>query len=89
MPRYVVVAPMTLKPTYALSGSRLPRAVRVARTWHLAQIVGDVPSPVPVCGAPTIKPETTRAVRDWEIVPPRCAECENRVGEGAYVEFAS
>ena len=89
MPKYVVVARLALKPTYALSGSRSARAAHVAGTWHLAQIVRDVPSPVPVCGHPTIKPEATRPVRDWEIVQPRYAECESKAGEAARAQAAT
>ena len=89
MPKYVVVARTALKPTYGLSGSHARRARRIPGTWHLVQIVRDVPSRVPVCGDPTIKPQATRPVRDWEIVQPRCSECESKAGDAARAQAAS
>jgi hypothetical protein len=89
MPEYVVVARMALKTPHALGRFRSPRAVRVPGTWHLAQIVSGLPSAVKVCGDPTIEPQATRPVRDWEIVKPRCPECERKAGEAARTQAAS
>jgi hypothetical protein len=89
MPEFVVVARMTRRTTHALGRSRSPRPVRVPGTWHLAEIVWGVPSALKVCGAPTIEPQATRSVRDWEIVQPRCVECEQRAGEAAREQGAS
>ena len=89
MAEFVVVARMTLRTTHALGRSRSPRPVRVPGTWHLAEIVSGVPSALKVCGDPTIEPQATRPVRDWEIVQPRCPECEQRAGEAARAQALS
>ena len=88
MPEFVVVARMTLRTTHTLGRSRSPRPVRVVGTWHLAEIVWGVPSALKVCGDPIIEPLATRSVRAWEIVQPRCVECERRSGAAARVQGA-
>jgi hypothetical protein len=89
MPEFVVVARMTLRTTHALGRSRSPSPVRVPGTWHLAEIVWGVPSARKLCGDPIVEPLATRPVRDWEIVQPRCVECEKRAGEVARTQGAN
>jgi hypothetical protein len=87
--KYAVVAYMTVRQSNALHGSRFRRAVRTPGTWHLAQIVrGDVPSPAPVCNGPTVKDGARLPVGDWEIVRPRCPECESLAGDAARAQAA-
>lgn len=86
---YVVVARMALRTTHALGRTRPPREVRVPGTWHLTEVVCGLPSAVKVCGDPTVEPQATRPVRDWQIVSPRCAECETKAGEMARAQAAN
>ena len=87
--KYAVVAHMTVRQSNALHGSRFRRAGRTPGTWHLAQIVrGDVPSPAPVCNGPTVKDGARLPVGDWEIVRPRCPECESLAGDAARAQAA-
>lgn len=91
MPAYVVVARMAFRTTHSLGRgrSRSPRAVRVPGTWHLAEVVCGLPSAVKVCGDPTTEPHATRPVQDWQIVSPRCPECETRAGHAARAQVMS
>jgi hypothetical protein len=88
-PKYAVVAHMTLRQSNALHGSRFRRTVRTPGTWHLAEIVrGDVPS-LARSARVRVKDGARLPVGDWEVVRPRCPECESLAGEAARVQAAS
>ena len=42
-----------------------------------------------VCGDPTTEPHATRPVQDWQIVSPRCPECETRAGHASAAQVMS
>lgn len=82
-PEYVVAARMILRTTHMLGRSRSPREVRVPGTWHLLRVDSGMPASVSVCGESVLGPQATRPVQDWQIMRPRCAECEAAAGAAA------